>query len=100
MVTLQLQTFIHCPAKQTSPSTYSVGLSAFVDFVSVHHCSNIVTSPYGCYPGAGMIISQGLMRMHSYAEVQEFVEGMNWPVITAGGRLIQTYMSIECYHLP
>lgn len=35
--------------------------------------------------GAGMIISQGLMRMREYSEVEEAVTAMDWPNIAAGG---------------
>lgn len=32
-----------------------------------------------------MIISQGLMRMKEYAEIEKVVQDMEWPRIAAGG---------------
>ena len=37
--------------------------------------------------GAGMIISQGLMRMREYDKIEEAVKRMDWPRIAAGGTL-------------
>lgn len=40
-----------------------------------------------------MIISQGLMRMKSYEDIEKVVKAMDWPKIAAGGEPHTPFMA-------